>query len=292
MSNGGFGLSEIDEEMVYELMPARRRGSRKGDNGSVLIVGGSGIYHGAPTLSALAAYRSGVDLVYLAVPEVIATPIRAISPSLIVIPFSDMKLTMGVAQQILRNLPRVDAVAIGPGLSISDSRPLLRLCKGLIERGIKLVLDASALIPEVLTVVRGYEVVLTPHAGEFRRVFGVEVPQDVEGRAKLVSKKAREHHVTVLLKGAIDVVSDGERTYLNRRGTPAMTVGGTGDVLTGIVAALMAKGLSPIYAASIGVYLNCSAGEELAKRVGLHMLPTDLIDELTRVMMRYDKLTD
>ncbi|MCS7143173.1 MAG: NAD(P)H-hydrate dehydratase [Aigarchaeota archaeon] len=285
-------MAEVDDSLVAKVIPPRRRKSRKGENGSVMVIGGSYLYHGAPTLTALAAYRAGADLVYLSVPEVISVPIRAISPALIVIPFSDTKLTMGVVRRIVKNVPRVDAVAIGPGLSIADTAPLLTLIKELLGRGMRLVLDASALIPQVLEIISSHNVVLTPHAGEFKRLFGVEPSDDMEERCGLVRDEAKKHGVTLLVKGAVDVISDGDSTYINRRGSPSMTVGGTGDVLTGIVATLLAKGLNSVEAAAAAVYVNCVAGEEVTERMGLHILPTDVIEELPNVMKRYDRIID
>ncbi|MEM0451295.1 MAG: NAD(P)H-hydrate dehydratase [Nitrososphaerota archaeon] len=286
-------MQEVDERYVASVIPPRRRSSRKGENGVVLCVGGSRLYHGAPALMAMAAYRTGVDLVYLAVPEVHERPIRSMAPELIVIPMVDAKLTKRVADQVLKWLPgKPNSAAIGPGLSVAKVVALQYLVGQLLAGGASVVLDASALVPEVLEVVKGKRVVLTPHAGEFARVFGRPPGTALEERIRSAREAAREHGVVVLLKGPVDVITDGERLLVNRRGTPAMTVGGTGDVLTGIVAGLLAKGVEPLEAAAAAAFINCVAGELAERDLGLHVLPTDLIARLPAVMRPFDRVVD
>jgi Predicted sugar kinase len=154
------------------LLPARKSTSRKGDNGIVLVIGGSYIYHGAPVLSSLAALRCGSDLVYTCVPKINVTPTRAISPNLIVIPLVDQKLTLGAVKKLVGALPRnLHSATIGMGLAIQEKNSLLHLVKSLLDRDVRLSLDASALIPEVLPILAQKNVVVTPHAGEFKRLF-------------------------------------------------------------------------------------------------------------------------
>lgn len=282
--------SETEKDWVASVVPPRRAGSRKGENGVVLVVGGSRVYHGAPFLTAMAAMRSGVDLVYLFVPEKIASPVRALSPSLIVYPLTDVKLTNRISEQIVRNAPQADVAAVGPGLALSNESALTRLLKGLLDKGLRLVLDATALQPYILNVVAGRDVVVTPHAGEFLRLFGVRPSDVLEERCKMVKEKAAEHKLTVLLKGAIDVISDGERVMINRTGSCAMTVGGTGDVLTGLVAGFSAKKMSGFEAAAAAAYINGLCGELAAEQFGLHILPTDLIDLIPRVAKNFDRI--
>src|SRR3989304_8841212 len=137
---------------------------------------------------------------------------------------------------------------------------------------------------EIVNKVRNKKSVITPHAGEFKRVFNVEVESSVEARIEKVEEMARRSGVTILLKGPIDVISDGEKTALNHTGSQAMTVGGTGDVLSGIVAGLLAKGLEPFYAASIAAYFNGLAGEKAAEKRGMHIVASDLFNEIPVVM--------
>jgi len=284
-------VEEVTKEWVASVIPPRMAWSRKGENGVVMVVGGSRVYHGAPFLTAMAAMRAGVDLVYLFVPEKVAPSIRALSPSLIIYPLSDVKLTTRISKHILGNAPRVDAAAIGPGLAAQRDRALHELLKGLIERGVRLVLDATALQPYVLETVRGKRAVLTPHAGEFARIFGYSPGERIEDRCEAAANAARTHDVIILLKGVVDVITDGERIILNRSGTCAMTVGGTGDVLTGLVAGLLAKGIAPLEAAAAAAYINGLCGEMAEKELGLHILPTDMIERIPLVMREFDRVS-
>ncbi|PIW35149.1 MAG: NAD(P)H-hydrate dehydratase, partial [Nitrosopumilales archaeon CG15_BIG_FIL_POST_REV_8_21_14_020_33_23] len=145
---------------VKKFIPARKAKSRKGDNGTVLVIGGSYIYHGAPILSSIAALRCGVDLVYTSVPKVNVTPTRAISPNLIVIPLVDQKLTRGAVNKLLGAIPRkLDSATIGMGLAVQERGALLLLIKSLLDRDVRLSLDASALVPEVLPLLADKNVV-------------------------------------------------------------------------------------------------------------------------------------
>lgn len=284
------GFVEVGEEFVRMAVRPRRVDSHKGENGVVLVVGGSWLYHGAPFLAAMAALRSGVDLAYIAVPEKIAAAVRALSPNVIVLPLTDMKLTKGAARRVLKLLPEVDAVAIGPGLASGSEPGIEVVVEEASALGKGVVLDATALYPEILPKVSGRRAVLTPHAGEFRRVFGAEVPAELEGRVRLVQEHAHKNNLTILLKGRFDVISDGVEVAVNRTGTPAMTVGGTGDVLTGVVAALLAKGAEPYRAAAAAAWINGRAGEAAASRLGLHILATDVIEALPEVMRNFDEV--
>lgn len=278
-----------DEDIARALMP-RRLYSRKGENGVVLVVGGSWLYHGAPALAAMAAFRCGVDLVYIAVPDKISTVVRAISPNFIVLPLPDMKLTEGSVRRLGKILPSVNVAVVGPGLVIKDQESLCSLLKELLSRDIGLVLDASSLIPEILPIIKDRRVVLTPHAGEFKRLFGIELPRAAEERASYVKRMAESNRITILLKGPVDVISDGNVVVFNRTGTPAMTVGGTGDVLAGLVAGFMAKGAKPIDAAVAAARVNGIAGERAFERFGLHIVATDLIDELAYILKPFDRI--
>ena len=277
--------------IVKKFIPARKLKSRKGDNGVVLVIGGSYIYHGAPILSSIAALRCGTDLVYTSVPNINVTPTRAISPNLIVIPLVDQKLTRGAVNKLLGVLPQnLDSATIGMGLAIQERNALLHLVKSLLDRDVRLSLDASALIPEVLSLLANKNVVVTPHAGEFKRLFGESPPNSKNERIKLVEKKAKENEITVLLKGATDVISNGSTTYLYEKKIPAMTVGGTGDVLSGLVAGLLSKNRKPLESAAAATFINGLAGKAVQKKLGLHMTSMDLLDEIPAAMKPFDKI--
>ena len=281
----------LQAPLVKKFIPARKSSSRKGDNGVVLVVGGSYIYHGAPILSSIAALRSGTDLVYSCVPKINVTPTRAISPNLIVIPLVDQKLTRGAVRKLLGAIPRnLDSATIGMGLAVQEKNSLLLLVESLLDRDVRLSLDASALVPEVLPLLSDKNVVVTPHAGEFKRLFG-EVPSNSKKeRISLVEKNAKEHGVTVLLKGATDVISDGKKTFLYTKKIPAMTVGGTGDVLSGLTAGMLAKNRNPLESAAAATFINGLAGKAAQKKLGLHMTSMDLLDEIPNAMKPFDKI--
>jgi ADP-dependent NAD(P)H-hydrate dehydratase len=280
----------IDKSFVAEKIPPRKRDSHKGMNGRACVVGGSRIYHGAPFHAAMAALRTGLDLMYLAVPAVIATPVRAMSPDLIVIPLPDSKLTRGNANRLTSWLPELDCVGVGPGLGPQNPDELVHALTRFSSKAKILVVDADALRPGILEVAKSVGMVVTPHAGEFERLFGTKPPDELEARVEMVRQHAKSSRMTVLLKGETDVVSDGDRVGLNKTHTPAMTTGGTGDVLTGVTVGLVAKGIPSFEAACCAAYLNGQAGIAAAKVVGLHMVATDLTDNLPAVMMEFDRI--
>ena len=285
---------ELSESIIKNFIPARRSDSRKGDNGIVLVVGGSYMYHGAPILSSIAALRCGTDLVYTAVPKINVVPTRAISPDLIVIPLADQKLTLGAVNKLIGALPRnLHSATIGMGLAVQEKNSLLRLVKSLLNHDVRLSLDASALIPEILPLLADKNVVVTPHAGEFKRLFGDDaVPVSAEQRIALVEKNAKEYGVTVLLKGPTDIISDGiTTTYLYKKDVPAMTVGGTGDVLSGLVAGFLSKNRNTLESAASAAFINGLAGKSAQDRLGLHITSTDLLEEIPALIKPFDKIS-
>ena len=281
----------LSSSLVKKFISPRKSSSRKGDNGIVLVVGGSYIYHGAPILSSIAALRCGTDLVYTCVPKINVTPTRSISPNLIVIPLVDQKLTRGAVNKLVGALPRnLDSATIGMGLAIQERNSLLVLVKSFLDRDVRLSLDASALVPEVLPLLKNKNVVVTPHAGEFKRLFGEVPPNSKIQRIKLVEKNAKEYGITVLLKGATDIISNGNTTYLYEKKIPAMTVGGTGDVLSGLVAGMLSKSRNALESAASAAFINGLAGKSAQKKLGLHMTSMDLLDEIPSVMKPFDKI--
>ena len=282
----------LTKSIIKGFMPTRNKSSRKGDNGKVLVVGGSYVYHGAPVLSSLAALRTGTDLVYTAVPKNNVQATRAISPDLIVIPLADAKLTRGSVNKLLGQIPKdLDSATIGMGLAIQDIEALKILVKSLLNRDVRLSLDASALVKSILPLIKGKNVVVTPHAGEFYRLFGEELPSEKKNHVKFIEKVAKKYSVTILLKGQTDIISDGERTFQNSKTeSSAMTVGGTGDVLSGIISGLLARNRNPLESAAIAAYLNGLCGKYVQKEIGVHMVASDLINALPYVAKTFDKI--
>ena len=270
-------------------MPPRTFYSRKGDNGTVLIAGGSRFYHGAPVLATMAALRSGADLVYTAVPRSIITAVRSFSPAIIALPLPDDKLTKGSANRLIAMLPKnADSASIGMGMSLEPDA-LTTLVRKLRQAGTKLLLDASALIPQVLEEISNTGTIVTPHSGEYKRLFGSEPGTTKEEMLSNVHKLAKEHGITIVLKGWVNIISDGQQLTAIKRSTPAMTVGGTGDVLSGLAAALLAK-MEPFDAAIVAIYVKGLAGTLAFKQAGFHIIATDLIDNLPLAMKQFDKV--
>lgn len=283
-------ITTVTAKLVKNLVVPRIVTSRKGDNGIVLIVGGSRIYHGAPVLASIAALRAGTDLVFTAIPRSNIIPVRAYSPDFIVLPLPDDKLTIGVTNRIMALLPKKpDAAAIGMGMSIAKPEALVSLIRQLRKDNVKLLLDASALIPEILGEISGTGTIVTPHRGEYNRLFGKNNDTNEDVQVSAVQTLAKHYGITIVLKGSINIISDGvsENVATIRRSTPAMTVGGMGDILSGLTAGLLTK-YSSFNASLLGVYLNGIAASLAYKRVGLHMLATDVIRELPNAIKPFD----
>lgn len=279
----------VTSKLIQQLIPPRSFFSRKGDNGTVLIAGGSRFYHGAPVLATMAALRSGADLVYTAVPRSIITAVRSFSPAIIALPLPDDKLTKGSTNRLLGMLPKkVDSASIGMGMTL-EPEALTSLVRKLKQAGTKILLDASALIPQVLVEISNTGTIVTPHPGEYKRLFGSESGSTEEEMKSNVHKLAKEHGITIALKGWVNIVSDGERLAAIKRSTPAMTVGGSGDVLSGLAAGLLAK-MKHFDAAVAALYVNGLAGNLAFRQAGLHIIATDLVDNLPAVMKKFDKV--
>jgi NAD(P)H-hydrate epimerase len=280
----------VDASFVSKVLPPRRKDAHKRMNGTVCVIGGSRLYHGAPFLCGMGAMRSGVDLVYIAVPRIIAPSVRALSPDFIVIPLPDSKLTRGNVSKLLSWVRGIDAFAVGPGLGAQNTEEVAHCLSELKGQGKGLVVDADALTPRSLEVIRKSNTVVTPHAGEFERLFGTSLPKDLDGRVSTVSEQAKKAGIVVLLKGPTDVVSDGEKVGLNDTHSPAMTVGGTGDVLTGVTAGLVAKGVPLLDAACAAAFINGAAGVEAAHEFGMHITASDVANRIANAMKKFDVL--
>ena len=272
---------------VYIAHRHRAPEAHKGDFGRLLVIGGSEMYSGAPALTALGAYATGVDLVYVAAPETSASIIAGFSPSLITVKLKGSKLSPRNIGAISSLLDRVDAVAVGPGLGVQDEtvEAVEATIEVVEEHGLPLLLDADALKAFSKSKRRlRTGAVLTPHGAEFKVLTGKNVIGTYRERGKLVIKEASRLDATVLLKGNVDVVSDGDAVRFNRTGNPGMTVGGTGDVLSGIVAGYMAMGVSPFEAAAAGAFINGAAGDAVYAEKGYHMLSSDLVEKIPWVI--------
>jgi NAD(P)H-hydrate epimerase len=266
---------------VALAVKARPATGHKGDFGRLLVIGGSDVYSGAPTLVSMAAMRTGVDLVYLATPQKNGYQITALSPDLITIKLEGDNLNPANIATLESYLKLVDVVAMGPGLGLAgETQAFVKVMIDEIEKsGKPLVLDADGL-KAFAKFKRPLDVplVLTPHAGEYAILTGEALPDDQEERVAHIQKNAKKLNATILVKGKTDIISNSEKIKLNFTGNSGMTVGGTGDVLCGIVAGLMALHAEPFEAATAGAFINGAAGDFVAAEIGYHMVATDIIE--------------
>jgi hydroxyethylthiazole kinase-like uncharacterized protein yjeF len=264
--------------------PVPRPDSHKGDNGVVLAVAG-GPFTGAPFYVGMAAYRSGADLVHACLPREAARTLAAYGPELMVHAVEPGDhLTVAGAKRAKEWMQRATALAIGPGLGTKPEtrKAAARLLEEAAARDLPVVVDADgldALTPELLAR-HGHRMVLTPHSREFLDLAGAPATP------RSVTAYARRHGVTVVWKHQGALVTDGTRSRPCRHGHPTMTVGGTGDVLAGSIAALLAKGAPPFEAACAGAYLVGSAGEVAASVRSWGATATDVAEAIPAVLLR------
>ncbi|NJD78117.1 MAG: NAD(P)H-hydrate dehydratase [Candidatus Methanoperedens sp.] len=276
------GIPEEAEFFVGpgDIKPFLKRSivSHKGDAGRVLVIGG-GAYSGAPALCAFAALRAGADIVTVAAPESVSDIIASFSPDIIVRPLSGDRLTEDDVPLLSGLIEKHDVVVMGMGLGTSDET--LATVKKIVPLCRKAVIDADALQPFLLPLFHK-NIILTPHAGEMKRISGSDVPEGEE-KVDFTRNFADEHDVTVLLKGAVDIISDGMEVRANRTGNAGMTVGGTGDVLAGLTGALFAKH-NAFEAAGAAAFINGAAGDMAFLESGYGLLATDVINHIPQVM--------
>jgi len=250
------------------LIPAKQSGSHKGAGGKVLVIGG-GPYQGAPYLAGLAALRAGADIVR------VATPRPFDYPDLIHIPVAGGIIGKDDTEMLIAHAEEADVVLIGPGMGTQSQNVARRVA----EAARRAVIDADALR---LPLPEGSETIYTPHAGEFARVFGRRPEGNILDKAATVSDATAGRSV-ILLKGKTDIISDGKRVRFNRTGHPAMTVGGTGDILAGIAAGLFCR-MPAFEAACVAAYANGVAGESAAQGVGDGLVAGDLLQFIARIL--------
>ena len=278
-------MMQLNHEQVLSILPDRAADAHKGDFGKILLLCGSKGYTGAAYLAAMGALRSGAGLVFLGVPESIYA-IEAIKLNEAIVfslPEEDGKLSADAVPAILERLPKMDAVLIGPGLG--QSAGVFEVVKVVLEQAqCPVLLDADGinLIAAHKDIVRGRTnpTILTPHAGEFGRLGG-----NPEERTVAAEAMAKDLGCILLLKGHHTVITDGGTTYINTTGNPGMAVGGSGDMLAGIITALQGQGIAPLEAAACGAWLHGAAGDICAAEIGQYgMLATDMLNVLPRLL--------
>ena len=276
----------LDHQQVLHLLPHRDIKAHKGSFGRVLLLCGSRGYTGAAALAAMGCLRSGAGLVYLAVPECIYAieAVKLTEPIVLPLPSEGDTFSVSAVQELPRLLSKMDAVLIGPGLGQSEGtmavlQTVLEAFPGTVivdADGINLLAKHKVLLRR-----RSGTTILTPHEGEYARLD----PAFIGDRVHSAASFAADYGCILVLKGHETLVTNGAVCYINPTGNPGMAVGGSGDVLAGILAGLVVQGIEPLEASAAGVWLHGAAGDLSAARLGQYaMLPTDLLEDLPRLL--------
>jgi len=250
--------------------PMRPEKAHKGDAGSVLVVGGSEKYTGAPYFAAMAALRAGCDLSHVAAPEEPAERIAIMGPDLIVHPLpSEYNLSM----KDVKAIPKTDVLCIGSGLG--DDKESLKAALEIISKTKKpMVIDGDGFRAIKSVSKLGKNVILTPHAAEFKRLFGLKATE------RNLIKVAKKYKCVILLKGSIDMIAQGSRIKYNESGNPYMSKGGTGDVLAGLCAGFLAQGIDPFRAACFAALVNGVAGDLAYNQESIGLTALDVLSKV------------
>jgi NAD(P)H-hydrate epimerase len=273
-----------DFKVLWKPRPAH---AHKGDYGRLLVIGGSENFTGAPAFSGLAATKCGTDMVYVASPARTSEIVASYSPDLINIKLPGDHLNPKSLPELERWINTVDAIVLGPGIGLHpETQEIIGKIISTIESaGKPLVIDADALKTFGRRRRRlKTSSVLTPHAGEFAEVLQRKISPDLSLRQEAAAQLAKETGATVVLKGQVDIIVDETRTKLNKTGNPFMTVGGTGDVLTGLIGGLLAQHIEPFRASVAGAFLNGLAGDMLISEKGPTVTPLALVDQIPKAI--------
>lgn len=280
-------------------LPVRPTDSHKGMYGRILAIGGSAAMPGSIALVANAAYRAGAGLVRIFCPAGAQPTAIALAPCATSVPAAETsagRFSLAARPQLLAQAAEHDVLAMGPGMGASPAGA--QLVKAALSTGRPTVLDADGL--NNLAALDRFDratapLILTPHPGEMKRLLealnlGVTLSHDPSARQAAAVALARRLGCVALLKGDRTVVTDGSRLYINDTGNPGMATGGTGDVLTGLVAALLGQNFDPFEAAALGSYLHGLAGDIAADRFGHYsLMATDLLDTLPEAFRQFAK---
>lgn len=276
----------LDHAQVLKILPDRDLRSHKGDYGRLLLLCGSRGYTGAAALAAMGALRSGAGLVFLGVPESIYAieAVKLTEPIVFPLPDENGMFSEAALSHVRSRMGQMDAVLIGPGMGQSPGTLALTQMI-LTEYSGPVILDADGInvmaAHKDIMRERTGPLILTPHEGEFARL----ACWPGEDRAADAVSLARDLGAIVVLKGHGTVITDGKTVSRNPTGNPGMAVGGSGDVLAGIIVSLCGQGIDPLSAAACGAWLHGAAGDLCAREIGQYgMLPTDLLNALPRLM--------
>lgn len=289
-------MIKVEKNFVKKVFPKlpKEKYFVKYDFGLLIVIGGSDFYSGSPALNAMAAFRTGVGMVRIIAPKRAADIIASFSPNLAAYPLPGeilkkehlttlLTLCKGAKEVAYGNV----ACVIGGGLGRSQETQFAVL-EFVRQIDIPLVIDADAIyaIAKESSVIEGKSVLFTPHGYEFFVLTGQKIKDNLplKEKVEIVKREAKRLKATILYKTKPDIITDGERVFLNKKGSPYMAVGGTGDVLAGICGALMARKIEPLLAGAIGAYLNGRAGEIAGEKYNRGLTATDVIEAIPEVL--------
>ena len=290
-------ISKINESFIKNNFFTPDKFSNKYDQGKLLVLAGSQGMTGAACLSAMSAYRSGAGLVKVVVPKSLNSIFEIKLTESMTIPVEDQGcgfLRIENKSNIIKHLEWADAILIGPGLGREKTTG--ELVKSILEFSNKtIILDADGLFyfSEKLNFLNNLksEIILTPHFYEFSRLFNISYEQVNEDQLRSLLKIQNEINKIVVLKGPTTFISYGDKLMQNTTGNQGLAVGGSGDILSGMISSFVCQGFSPIIASAIGVFLHGKTADELLKIKGVRgLIPSDLIDMLPTVLKKYEIL--
>ncbi len=286
-------MIKVTKNILKEIYKKRPEKVKKYDYGLLLIIGGSEFYSGSPALSGFAAFRSGADMVRIVAPKRAADIIASFMPDLVSYPLPGSHLQEKDLAALVSMTKSCKAVSYGKtasligggaGRSEETQKVILEYLSGI---SVPAVIDADAIhaVAKEPKILYKKPFLLTPHTYEFYVLTGREVYQlDQKEKIKAVQEEAARLQTTILLKGAIDIISNGKEVALNETGSNLMAKGGMGDTLAGIAGALMARGIDPFLAGQAAAFINGSAGQLACKRMGESVMATDLIESIPEVI--------
>lgn len=281
-------MTTIKKSILKKVFKKRAKDAHKYDFGHLLVVGGSKLYSGSPGFNALAAIKTGVDLVTVAAPQRAADIVAGFGPDLITYPLAGDYLAKKHLKELLELAKNKTAVAIGGGLG-REKETLNTVKQFLKEINVPVVIDADAIyaVAENKKVIEDKNFIITPHLYEFYVLSGHDAEKkSLAKRMELVKQAAKKFETTILLKANVDIISDGQKVALNKTGNPYMTKGGTGDTLTGICGSFLAQGIDPFTAACAAAYLNGRAGDKAASRLKESLMAIDVIRSISEIIAK------
>jgi len=286
-------MIEVTKDILKKIYKPRSLAGKKYDYGLLVVIGGSEFYSGSPALSALAAFRTGVDMVRIIAPKRAADIIASFTPDLAAYPLKGDWLTKDHLATLISMAESAEAAAhgkaavvIGGGLGRTEETQEVIL-EFLSQISIPAVIDADAIhaIAKKPEVIAGKPFLITPHSYEFFILTRKDVTNLSENeKINVVQEAAKRLQTTILLKGGADIISDGKEVAVNRTGSPFMTVGGTGDTLAGIAGAVLARDKKPFEAACAAAYINGLAGQIASQKFGESLMAADLIAAISEVI--------